>query len=118
MNTKAKKQKRIRRHIRIRAKIKGTALRPRLSVFRSHKDLLLQLIDDTAGRTIVSASGRDIAKKERQGRVALATLLGALIAHKAQEKNITQAVFDRGGYRYHGAVRAVAEAVRAGGLNV
>lgn len=118
MNTKEKKQKRMRRRMRVRAKIKGTASRPRLSLFRSNRDLLLQLIDDAAGRTIASASGREIKKKEKKGRVALASVLGALIAQKAQEKKITEAVFDRGGYRYHGAVRAVAEAAREAGLRI
>lgn len=108
----------MRRRIRVRAKIKGMAARPRLSVFRSNKDLLLQLIDDGAGRTIASASGREIKTKEKKGRVASAAVLGALIAQKAQEKKITEAVFDRGGYQYHGAVRAVAEAARQGGLKI
>lgn len=104
--------------MRIRAKIRGTASRPRLSVFRSNRYLLVQLIDDMAGRTLAAASVREIKKTAKTGRVVMATRLGALIAERAGKQHITQAVFDRGGYQYHGAVRAVAEAARAGGLNL
>lgn len=116
MNPKETKQKRLRRHRRIRAKIKGTALRPRMSVFRSNRHLVVQLIDDTAGRTMVGVSDRDATGKRAGGRVALAGALGALIAEKASAHGITAAVFDRGGYHYHGMVRAIAEGARKGGL--
>lgn len=115
MNPKERKQKRLRRHRRVRAKIKGTAARPRLSVFRSNKHLLVQLIDDAAGRTIAAASDRDISAKQG-GRRAGAVLLGAAIAKKAQASKIAMVVFDRGGYRYHGIVRAIADAAREHGL--
>ncbi len=118
MDSKEKKQKLLRRHQRVRAKIKGTGARPRMSVFRSHKHLTTQLIDDTAGKTIVAASDRDITAKDRGGRIGVATLLGAAIAQKAAEKKITKAVFDRGGYRYHGIVRAIADGARKGGMEL
>lgn len=110
--------RKIRRHRRVRAKIKGAADRPRLSVFRSHQHLWIQLIDDAAGHTIAAASDRELKAKEKKGRVAAAALLGSLIAQKAQGKKITRAVFDRGAYRYHGIVRAVAEGARKGGLEI
>ncbi|MFY9463177.1 MAG: 50S ribosomal protein L18 [Candidatus Sungiibacteriota bacterium] len=120
MDLKEIKQKRLRRHTRVRAKIKGTADRPRMSVFRSNKHLMVQLIDDAAGRTIAAAS--DYGDLSRRGasvgsRVAAGALLGAMIAKKAQENKITKAVFDRGAYRYHGMVRAIADAARKGGLD-
>ncbi len=116
MNTQEKKQNRLRRRARVRAKIKGSADRPRLSVFRSHKHLAAQLIDDAAARTIAAASDRDITGKRRGGRMAAAELLGVAIAKKAAASKITKAVFDRGGYQYHGIVRAIADGARKGGL--
>jgi large subunit ribosomal protein L18 len=110
------REKRIRRHRRVRARIKGTAERPRLSVFRSNKHLTVQLIDDTVGRTIAAVSDRDIAAKSRASRMSAAVALGALIAEKAAAHKVGAAVFDRGGWQYHGAVRAVAEAARKAGL--
>ena len=107
----------------MRAKIKGTAARPRLSVFRSNNHLTVQLIDDGAGRTIAAAYERDVTEKHRgsppaAGRMATAVLLGAVIAEKARANKITKAVFDRGGYRYHGMVRAIADAARKHGLEL
>lgn len=116
MHSQEKKQKRLRRHRRIRAKIKGTAPRPRLSLFRSNRHLVVQLIDDAAGRTIVAASDRDITAPKTGGRTAVAEMLGALIAEKAAAVAIVRAVFDRGGYRYHGIARAIADGARKGGL--
>ena len=107
--------------MRVRAKVCGTRERPRLSIFRSLRHIRVQLIDDTAGHTIVSASDRDIPgrKKKAGGKtVKAAALVGALIAERGRERNISHAVFDRGGYRYHGAVASVAEAARKGGLTV
>lgn len=118
MDPKETKQKRLRRHRRVRAKIKGTGARPRMSVFRSHKHLTVQLIDDIAGRTIAAAGDRDITAKDRGGRMGVAALLGAAIAEKAAARKITKAVFDRGGYRYHGIVRAIADGARKGGLEL
>ena len=111
----------MRRRRRIRAKIQGTGERPRISVFRSNRSVFVQLIDDTLGHTVASADARRIAVaqgKKVKSRVAAASLAGAAIAEKAKERGITRAVFDRVGYRYHGAVRAVAEAVRVGGLEM
>lgn len=110
----------------MRAKVAGTGERPRLSVFRSLRHISVQLIDDTEGRTIASASDHEAglarqsgsAKKKTGGKTAAAALVGALIAERGLEKKINRAVFDRGGRRYHGAVRAVAEAARKGGLNL
>ena len=116
MNPKEVRQKRLRRHARVRAKIKGSAVRPRLSIFRSHQHLSIQLIDDAAGKTIVAVSDRDIAGKHRGGRMATAALLGGMIAEKARANKITEIVFDRGGYRYHGLIRAIADAVRQGNI--
>ncbi len=102
---------------RVRARISGTAARPRLSVFRGIKTVSAQLIDDEAGRTLASATERElrlqgsgVTKTER------ASALGALIARKAKDKGISSVVFDRGGNAYHGRVRALAEAAREGGL--
>lgn len=110
----SKREKRERRHKRVRAKIKGTVERPRLSVFRSNRHLWVQLIDDTRGVTVAAANDAEIKGKE--ARTAEARLLGALIAERAGEKKIKQAVFDRGGYRYHGVIQAVAEGARKAGL--
>ncbi len=113
-----RRQGRIIRHRRVRKKIHGTALRPRLAVFRSNKHLSLQLIDDVAGRTLVSASTEEAAQRtEGSGAtVAAATRLGQLIAERAKAAGITQVVFDRGGFHYHGRVAAVAAAAREAGL--
>ena len=101
---------------RIRGKISGTAERPRLSVFRSNKETYVQLIDDVAGGTIAAASTRDkdfvrTGNKSEQGKA-----IGTALAKKAAEKGITEVVFDRSGYLYHGRVKAVAEGAREGGL--
>lgn len=104
---------------RSRAKIFGTADKPRFSIFRSNYYTFGQLIDDKAGKTLVNASTREIKKskiKSQESKVALAEQLGEFIAQKAAEKGIKKAVFDRGRYRYHGRVKAVAEGARKGGL--
>ena len=114
MNDSAyKTMKRKRRHARVRAKISGTPLRPRLSVFRSNKAIYAQLIDDTTGITLASAS--DIAIKKGTGSQR-AKEVGAQIAKAAQAKKIETVVFDRGGYLFAGRVKALAEAAREGGL--
>lgn len=105
-------------HTRIRKKLNGTAERPRLSVYRSLNNISVQVIDDTKGTTLVSAStveGRKEGKKQG-GNVAAAKDLGKLIAERAKEKGITKVVFDRGGYLYHGRVKALAESAREAGL--
>lgn len=109
---------RIIRHRRVRKKIHGTASRPRLAVYRSNKHLTLQLIDDEAGRTIVSASTNEASVRGEGagGTVAAATRLGQLVAERAKAAGIDQVVFDRGGYLYHGRIAAVATAAREAGL--
>lgn len=107
------------RHLRIRKKISGTPERPRLNVFRSNQHIYAQLIDDTKGVTLVSASTLDAELKnviENGGNVEAAEKVGALIARRALEKGIKEVVFDRGGYPYHGRVKALAEAARQEGL--
>src|SRR5580658_5746822 len=106
-----KKKIRHRIHQRIRRKLRGTAERPRLAVFRSVAHIYAQVIDDTAGATLVSASS--VAKG---GNVAAAKTIGKLVAERAKEKGIGKVVFDRGGYIYHGRVKALADAARAAGL--
>ena len=103
-------------HSRIREKMSGTAARPRLNVYRSLNHIYTQLIDDAAGTTLASASTLQ-AKLKTGGNVAAAKELGKLIAEKAQEKGIKKVVFDRGGYLYHGRIKALAEAAREAGLD-
>ena len=111
-----RKMERTRRHLRVRTKISGTAERPRLCVYRSNSNLYVQVIDDVAGNTLVSASTLDKSVKTKHANKEAAKELGALIAKKALEKNIETVVFDRGGYIYHGVVKELAEAAREGGL--
>ncbi len=110
-----KQVKRLRRHRRVRAKIKGTAKVPRLVVFRSHQHIYVQLVDDDKGKTIVSASSQEF-KKSKKIKADWAKEVGKSVAKKALEKKIEKVVFDRGGYKYHGRVKAVAEGAREGGL--
>ena len=111
-----RKLERTRRHKRVRTKISGTAERPRLCVFRSNSNLYVQVIDDAKGNTLVSASTLDKEVKTKHANKEAAKEVGTLIAKKAIEKNITEVVFDRGGYIYHGVVKELAEAAREGGL--
>jgi len=111
---------RIKRHRSLRLRILGTIQRPRLSVHRSLTNLYGQIIDDSDSRTLFSLSTRDKEIKTKfpyGGNVAAATFLGEVFARRAREKGITRVVFDRGGYLYHGRVRAFAEALRKGGLD-
>ncbi|MBR2520938.1 MAG: 50S ribosomal protein L18 [Oscillospiraceae bacterium] len=110
------KAKRIKRHKRIRAVVSGTPERPRLSVFRSEKHIYAQLIDDVNSVTLCSASTVEKAFEGNGGNIEAAKKIGELIAERAKGKGITEAVFDRGGFLYHGRVQALAEAARAGGL--
>lgn len=117
--TKTPRAARQRRHLRVRKRISGTPERPRLAVFRSLNHIYAQIIDDTAGHTLVSAA--DIEPEVRKAvdgkkKTEVAELVGAAIAQKAKAKGITTVVFDRGGFRYHGRVKALAEAARKGGL--
>ena len=111
-----KKEIRNRIHRRIRRKLSGTAQRPRLAVFRSVAHIYAQVIDDAQGQTLVSASSVDKGGKTKGGNVAAATAIGKLVAERAKEKGIKGVVFDRGGYQYHGRVKALADAARAAGL--
>lgn len=114
--TKEKQLKRDRRRAKIRSKISGTAACPRLSVFRSNRAMFLQLIDDSAGKTLVSASSLEVKAAKEGGKVSVSFSLGQLLAEKAKQAGISQAVFDRGGYQYHGRVKAAADGAREGGL--
>jgi large subunit ribosomal protein L18 len=143
MKRKIKQKARYRRHKRVRAKIFGTALRPRLCVFRSNKHIWAQLISDEKGKTLIAASDLELKEKrkkekpssasapaktsvgkkttegkeeKRSEKAALAYELGKLIAKKALENKIEKVIFDRGSYKYHGRVRALAEGARVGGL--
>jgi large subunit ribosomal protein L18 len=109
-----------RRHVRVRAKVRGTTNRPRLNVFRSSAHIYAQVIDDNEGRTLVSACDLEEAVRERAGsgatKSARAKAVGELIGQRAKEAGIDSIVFDRGGYLYHGRVKAVAEGAREAGL--
>ncbi len=111
---------RVRRHIRLRKKLSGTAERPRLSVYKSLHHIYAQLIDDVQGKTLLSASTVDPEVRTQingyGGNIESAKLVGKLIAQTAQDKGIKQVVFDRGGYKFHGRVAALAEAARENGL--
>ena len=111
-----RKMERTRRHLRVRRKISGTSERPRLCVYRSNSNLYVQIIDDVAGNTIVSASTLDKEVKTKHANKEAAKEVGALIAKRAADKKIETVVFDRGGYIYHGVVKELAEAAREGGL--
>jgi large subunit ribosomal protein L18 len=111
----SKDQIRQRIHTRIRARVQGTADRPRLAVFRSLNHIYAQVIDDGQGRTVVAASSNE-KSGANGGNVAGAKAIGKLIAQRAREKGVKAVVFDRGGYLYHGRVKALADAAREGGL--
>ena len=111
-----RRAERIRRHKRVRRKVSGTAECPRLCVFRSNSNLYVQVIDDTKAVTLTQASTLDKEVKTKKANKEAAKEVGALIAKRALEKNITTVVFDRGGYIYHGVVKELAESAREGGL--
>jgi len=114
---KTQRDRRYRRHLRVRKKVNGTGERPRLVVFRSLKHTYAQLVDDVEGRTLVGASDMTPGlSPEGDGKVGAAFAVGKSIATRAKELGITRAVFDRGGYIYHGRVKAVADGARDGGL--
>ncbi|MEC1259893.1 50S ribosomal protein L18 [Bacillus swezeyi] len=113
----SKNAARLKRHARVRAKLSGTPERPRLNVFRSNKHIYAQVIDDVNGVTLVSASTLDKDfNAESNGDTSAAAKVGELVAKRASEKGITNVVFDRGGYLYHGRVKALADAAREAGL--
>ena len=113
---KSKIQTRIRRQARTRAKITGTATRPRISVSRSLSHIYVQMIDDTSGKTILSVKDSEV--KAGKNKVETATVVGKLLGEKAIEKKITEAVFDKGMFKYHGRVKAVADGAREAGLKI
>ena len=117
ISKKDRNEARIKRHRRIRKNISGTAERPRLNVFRSLNHIYAQIIDDTKGITLVSASTMDKEFKEYGGNCEAAKAVGKMVAEKALEKGIKAVVFDRGGYVYHGRVASLAEGAREGGLD-
>lgn len=118
--TDNKRVARFKRKVRIRQRIKGTADKPRLSVFRSSKHISAQLIDDVAGKTLAAASSLEKEvrgqKATFENKTAQATFIGKLIAERAQEKGVNQVVFDRNGFLYHGRVKAVSDGAREAGL--
>ena len=117
MSTASRTAGRDRRRIRVRKKVSGTAERPRLSVFRSNRHITVQVIDDTAGHTLASAStGEAGVAADGGGNITAAAEIGRLIAERAHQAGVTAVVFDRGGNRYHGRVAALADAAREGGL--
>ena len=120
VSKKSKNEIRVKKHRRLRNRFSGTAERPRLAVFRSNNHIYAQIIDDTVGNTLVSASTlqKDVkAELEKTNNVDAAAYLGTVIAKKAIEKGITSVVFDRGGFIYHGKIKALADAAREAGLD-
>jgi len=112
-----KRKNRIKRHKRIRAKIKGTSDIPRLSIFRSNRHLFAQIIDDSTGKTLVSSAIKSKVKSVLKGtKTELAGKIGETLAEKAIAAGISKIVFDRGGYKYHGRIKSLAEGLRKGGL--
>ncbi len=116
VSRKDSNKQRLKRHIRVRAHINGTAEKPRLAVYRSNANISAQIIDDVAGKTLVSASTLEASFKEYGGNKAAAKEIGKIIAARALEKGIDAVVFDRGGYIYHGRVSELAAGAREGGL--
>ena len=116
---KTKRESRGRRKLRIRKKVEGTTERPRLTVFRSARHIYAQVIDDTTGATLTSAStmSKDLKGSLEGNKSAAAQAVGALVAEQCKSKNISQVVFDRNGYLYHGRVKALADAARKAGLD-
>jgi large subunit ribosomal protein L18 len=111
-----KHEARLRRHARVRKKVKGEADRPRLAVFRSNRHIVAQVIDDRAGRTLAAASSLEADLREGSGNKDSAAKVGRLVAERARAAGVTRVVFDRGGYLYHGRVAALADAAREAGL--
>ena len=120
VSKKSRSEVRVNKHRKLRYRFSGTGERPRLAVFRSNNHMYAQIIDDTVGNTLVSASTlqKDVkAELEKTNNVEAAAYLGTVIAKKAIEKGITSVVFDRGGFIYHGKIKALADAAREAGLN-
>lgn len=114
---KKKKVNRKMRHLRIRSRIFGTAEKPRISIFKSNKNIFIQLIDDVTGKTMISSKVVSSAKSKLKGKKSeKSTEIGKMLAEKVKEAGIKEAIFDRGGYKYHGRIKALADGLRAGGL--
>ena len=118
MTTLTVRQARERRHRRVRKRVFGTAERPRLVVFRSNRGIEAQLVDDVEGKTVAAASWLDLTKRFKGKKSEQAAEVGKLLAENAKKAEVEEAVFDRGGYLYHGRVKALAEGAREGGLKL
>jgi len=118
MTKKSLNKIRKRRACKVRAKILGTGEKPRLSLFRSNKYIYVQLIDDTEGKTLVSTSTYGLKKSSTKGKINEAVQLGKIIAEKAKEKSISKVIIDRGRYKYHGRIKAVAESLKENGITL
>src|SRR5688500_13809715 len=116
ISTKKKHAGRLRRHNRIRKKVRGEATRPRLAVFRSNKHIVAQVIDDRAGKTLAAASSLETDLRQSSGNKESAAKVGTLVAERAKAAGVNRVVFDRGGFLYHGRVAALADAAREAGL--
>ena len=116
MSTLTTRQARLRRHRRVRGKVVGTAARPRLAVFRSNLGIYAQLVDDSSARTLAAASWQELKKSFKGSKSDQAREVGKLLADRAKKAGLEAVVFDRGGYLYHGRVKALAEGAREGGL--
>lgn len=119
MKVKTGRERRIRRHLRVRKRVTGTSQRPRLSVFRSAKHIYAQVVDDTTGRTLISASDLDTelrAERDGKQKIDIAKVVGQAVGRRARDAGVTQVVFDRGGFQYHGRVKALADSAREAGL--
>jgi large subunit ribosomal protein L18 len=118
MEAKAKSDARLRRHARVRKKVRGEAERPRLAVYRSNRHIYAQLIDDADARMLAAASDLEADAKASGGKTDRAKAVGALLARRAKDAGVEQVVFDRGGRLYHGRVASLAEGAREGGLTI
>lgn len=119
MKVKIKQRNRTRRHKRIRAIIKGTSKRPRVAIFKSNQHVFVQFIDDTAGKTIISSKIISAKKDKMKGtKTDKASLIGEMLAAKVKELGINEAVFDRGGFKFHGRVKAIADGLKKGGIKI
>ena len=117
-SAKQKRAARVRRHLRVRKKVRGDAARPRLTVFRSNRHISAQVIDDRSDRTLASASTTEAALRDGSGNIEAATKVSTLVAERAKAAGVDKVVFDRGGNLYHGRVAAVADAAREAGLEL
>ena len=117
MSALTTREARLRRHRRVRGKVAGTAERPRLAVFRSNKGIYASVVDDGAGRTVASATWMQLPKSFKGNKTEQAAEVGKLVAEKAKAAGVDAVIFDRGGYLYHGRVKALADGAREGGLS-